>query len=44
MQNQAGGRQHNARNSAGSAGSSGMKQEETVRYINKSENPDHKVH
>jgi hypothetical protein len=43
MQNQGGGRQHNARNS-GSVGSSDMRQEETVRYINKSENPDHKVH
>jgi len=43
-----GGPTRNSRTSGGSPGgspnNSGMGQEETVRYINKQENPDHEVH
>lgn len=47
LHQQAGGggadRPRNSRASGGTGGQSGLGQEETVRYINKQENPDHPV-
>lgn len=39
-----GGRSRNARSGSGDSPGSTVEQEETVRYINKQENPDHEVH